>query len=283
MNKNGMSGTLTLPSNSGCKSIGGATGSTNDTLVVYYNTTCKLPTTVLTGTATGTTYTSTGSWATSANAASGFVTTIKTTSTSATITRYAGKTYTCAAGYYLAANTNGACSVCTAGNYCLGITNVYYSSNDQGLSACPTGYTFGGTGLSAQNQCKASCGAGQCLPTANGQCTNAGAGNWSAGGLVAYGSTLACNACASGLTTIGYGHGADEADDCGRILHVGENHVYLRSGEKTHPSLHVKIGNTVFYGNMSTTMTNMSDGVNHKLKMKYNNATYSVYDDSAQN
>lgn len=151
------------------------------------------------------------------------------------------------------------------------------------ISACPTGYTYGGTGLYAQNQCKASCSAGQCLPTANGQCVNAGAGNWSAGGTVAYGSTLACNACASGLTTIGYGHGADEADDCGRILHVGENHVYLRSGEKTNPSLHVKIGSTVFYGNMSTTMTNMSDGINHKLKMKYNNATYSVYDDSAQN
>ena len=121
------------------------------------------------------------------------------------------------------------------------------------------------------------------MPTAGGQCTDAGVGNWSAGGTVSYGSTLSCNACANGLTTIGYGYGANEVADCGRILHVGANHVYLRSVKKTTPSLNVKIGDTVFYGNMSTTATNMSDGISQKLKMKYGNATYSVYDDSARN
>ena len=64
---------------------------------------------------------------------------------------------------------------------------------------------------------------------------------------------------------------------------MGTNHVYLRSDKKTTPSLNVKIGNTIFYGNMSTNATNMSDGITQKLKMKYNNTTYSVYDDSASN
>jgi uncharacterized repeat protein (TIGR02543 family) len=281
LNKNGMSGTLTLPSNSGCKSLAGTNGTTSDTLTIFYNKKCKLPTTVLSGTATGTTYTSTGSWATGRNASSGFVTSITTTSTSATITRYAGKKYTCAPSYYLAANTNGACSLCTDGNYCEGVTEVYYSNSDQGLSPCPAGYLVGGTGLSAQNQCKTSCGAGQCLPTATGQCQNVGAGNWSAGGLVAYGSTLACNVCPTGLTTIGYGAGADEECDCGRILHAGKDHMYLRSCAKTRPSLNVLIGQDMFYGNMSTGAKYMSDQIEHEFKTKYNGTTYSVYDDSA--
>jgi len=87
--------------------------------------------------------------------------------------------------------------------------------------------------------------------------------------------------CPTGLTTIGYGAGADESGDCGRILHVGANHLYLRSDKKTTPSLNVKIGDTVFYGNMATSNVNMSDGVSNSLKMKYGSTTYSVHDDSA--
>ena len=323
LHKNGYSGTITANTGTGCKVASNATGTTNATLRLFWNTACTLPT--FTGfTQTG--YTNSAHWsaantidATTVSSIGAITTsTVPTTTTyyvtkpSCAATYYKNNSTTCTlcrtlggglytqsaagnktdntvcyvqisgtAGKYIVNKTDTALTACPTGSYCAGGTINW--PNVGNISACPTGYTYGGTGLYAQNQCKASCSAGQCLPTAGGQCVNAGAGNWSAGGTVAYGSTLACNACASGLTTIGYGHGADEADDCGRILHVGENHVYLRSGEKTHPSLHVKIGSTVFYGNMSTTMTNMSDGINHKLKMKYNNATYSVYDDSAQN
>ena len=132
LDKNGMSGTLALPDSSGCKSLDTST----NTLVVYYGKACKLPTTVLSGTATGTTYTGTGTWATSANAASSFVSSITVTSEAATVTYYAGKMYTCSAGYYLKANTNGACTACASPYYCTGITNKYYSSSIQGRSAC---------------------------------------------------------------------------------------------------------------------------------------------------
>ena len=137
LNKNGMSGALALPTDSGCRSIGGTTGDNNDTVYVYYNKACKLPTTALSATATGTTYTGTKTWATSANAASGFVSSITLTDTSSTTpVRYAGKMYTCSGGYYLKANTNGACTACSSPYYCEGITNKYYSANDQGRSAC---------------------------------------------------------------------------------------------------------------------------------------------------
>ncbi|MBR2393325.1 MAG: hypothetical protein IKB05_02445, partial [Alphaproteobacteria bacterium] len=100
LNKNGMSGTLTLPTSSGCRSLTSNSGTT--TVYVYYNTKCLLPTTALSGTATGTTYTGTGTWGTSATATT-FSNYITTTSTAATLTYYAGKQYTCSAGYYHAA------------------------------------------------------------------------------------------------------------------------------------------------------------------------------------
>ena len=89
-------------------------------------------------------------------------------------------------------------------------------------------------------------------------------------------------ACATGLTTIGYGAGADEEGDCGHIFHTGEGILYLRSVKKTTPSLNVKIDGTVFYGNMSKTEKNMSDGVSKKLKVKNTDGTYHVFDDSVE-
>jgi len=100
---------------------------------------------------------------------------------------------------------------------------------------------------------------------------------------VNFGSAGTRNACSSGLTTIGYGAGADEASDCGRVLHVGENVVYLRGNRKTDRTLNVKIGNDTYYGNMCPVDINMSDGINHYLKIKLGNTVYSVYDDSAEN
>ncbi|MBO4672453.1 MAG: hypothetical protein J5608_02250 [Alphaproteobacteria bacterium] len=147
LNKNGMSSgasaSMTLPSNSGCKSLGTGTGTSSQTLVVYYGVACALPTTALSGSATGTTYTGTGSWSTNANAnlTDGFVTSITVTGTDATITYYAGKKYTCAAGYYLNASTNGACTQCSGFYYCKGITAVYYSTGIQGRWICPAANT----------------------------------------------------------------------------------------------------------------------------------------------
>ena len=71
------------------------------------------------------------------------------------------------------------------------------------------------------------------------------------------------NACPTNpqLWTVGYGVGADEANDCGHILHVGDRKLYLRQDKKTTPSLNVKVGGTTFYGNMRQGDVYMSDGV----------------------
>ena len=99
-------------------------------------------------------------------------------------------------------------------------------------------------------------------------CVQVGAGYWSPK------DSLTRTACASGLTTIGYGAGADEAADCGRILNVGSDKIYLRSTKKTTPSLNVKVGDTTYYGNMT------SGALDGYLIIKDGNVTYRVHDDS---
>ena len=99
-------------------------------------------------------------------------------------------------------------------------------------------------------------------------CVGVGAGYYSAANI------LTRNQCPTGLTTIGYGAGADEVTDCGRILHFGDDKLYLRSGKKTTPSLNVKIGDTTYYGNMTA---GTGKG---KLRLKSGTTTYSVHDDS---
>ena len=99
-------------------------------------------------------------------------------------------------------------------------------------------------------------------------CVGVGAGYYSAANI------LTRNQCPTGLTTIGYGAGADEVTDCGRILHFGNDKLYLRSGKKTTPSLNVKIDDTTYYGNMTA---GTGKG---KLRLKSGTTTYSVHDDS---
>lgn len=317
LNKNGFTGTIAAGAGTGCTVAATVTGTNPATLRLFYNTACTLPTFTTGLTQTG--YTNATKWSEFNTIDATTVSTIPASTTAPTITTYYAQKPSCAANYYkndtttcslcsglggglytksaagnkidntvcystvtagtyIVNNTDSAVTECPGGSYCIG-GNVYWP-NVGNIDSCPDGYDLGDTGLSAQNQCQTSCPAGQCLPVAGGSCVDAGVGNWSAGGLVGYGSTLACNVCPTGLTTIGYGAGADEADDCGRVLHMGENRLYLRGAFRTTPSLRVKVGDNVFYGNMSTTLKNMSDGINKKLRLKYNGTTYSVYDDS---
>lgn len=104
-------------------------------------------------------------------------------------------------------------------------------------------------------------------------CFDVGEGYWAGESVVNYGATGVRNACPSGMTTIGYGVGADEAGDCGHVLNFGDRKLFLRSEPKTEPSLHVKFGNNVFYGNATIGGDgdiHISDGVTE----------YTIYDDT---
>ena len=65
-------------------------------------------------------------------------------------------------------------------------------------------------------------------------------------------------ACPNGLFAPA---GMWESAQCGRILHVGEKYVYLRSTKRTTPSLNVDVNNDGipdFFGNMGTTLVPMN-------------------------
>ena len=152
---------------------------------------------------------------------------------------------------------------------------------------CDVGsYSAGGTATSctacaltdhdSASDCKIYCDGGSYISVANAtQCSNVGAGYWAPSSTIPQGSVGSRNACASGLTTIGSGLGADEAGDCGRVLNVGDEKIYLRSTKKTTPSLNISINGDVFYGNMSTATSGGSS-----LRINSGGATYRVYDDS---
>ena len=206
----------------------------------------------------------------------------------------------CAAGTYTDTTGQTSCSPAVAGTYTTGCqltasgastktlactgtsvcaTNTYSSAKASACTACATaqGYTNSGNTAAAHAElasCKATCSGGQYVATAGAGCVNVGTGYYGPGGTVAQNGTLGRNQCPVGLTTIGYGAGADEAGDCGRVMHMGENKLYLRSTKKTTPSLNVKVGDTTYYGNMTSGTTK------GKLRVKSGTTTYSVHDDS---
>ena len=161
--------------------------------------------------------------------------------------------------------------------------NTY--ADETGLAQCKNcleNYTTYGE-KNSSSACRISCPAGAYLATANAtECTNVGAGYWAAQSYVTQGNVGVRNKCASGLTTIGFGAGADEASDCGRVLNVGDVKLYLRSAKKTDLALNVNIGGTTYYGNMSTEDKFMSDGIEKSLKLNVDGTIYSVYDDSGE-
>ena len=183
----------------------------------------------------------------------------------------------CVAGTRIASANATSCTT-PAGNWYVGPHSVAQGSTSS-VSNCLTNYTISGTAASnhdAANDCKISCGGGSYIAQANAtSCSAVGAGYWAAASTISQGSAGVRNQCDAGLTTIGSGAGADEEDDCGRVLNFNGEKIYLRSGKKTTPSLNVGINGTTFYGNLGT-------GSIGSLRIKSGDTTYSVYDDSMQ-
>ena len=201
----------------------------------------------------------------------------------------------CAAGTYTSTTGQTKCTDAVAGTYTTGCkitsnntactgtavcaTNTYSDARASVCIACNTADKYNNSGTLASDHaglasCKVYCSGGEYVPVAGDGCVNVGVGYWGAGGTVSQTATLARNACDTGLTTIGSGAGADEAGDCGRVLNVGDEKIYLRSTKKTTPSLNISINGDVFYGNMST-----ADG-GSSLRINSGGTVYSVYDDS---
>ena len=97
-------------------------------------------------------------------------------------------------------------------------------------------------------------------------CTPVESGYWSPA------NDLTRTACDTGLVTCGSGACANEATDCGRKLHMGDNTIYLRSAPRATPSLNVLVDGKQFYGVLSTSLSSAA-------KVKNGSTTYSVVND----
>ena len=61
-----------------------------------------------------------------------------------------------------------------------------------------------------------------------------------------------------------------------RILHVGDNTIKLSQTKNTTPALHVRVGDEVWYGNMTRCPMPMNENTDKKLRVRYNDTDYYV-------
>ncbi len=175
--------------------------------------------------------------------------------------------YTCSQDNYQDETAQASCKSCSdlAGGF-------YPDTDDLGSESASACYTT-------------KCGPGTYIASAHADsCSNVGEGNWIAGSQkVYYGSVQTPNQCTNGETTIGYGVGADDVGDCGRIMHVGNDKLYLRSTKLTTPSLNVLRDGKTYYANMSPVFDlKVSNGAAQSFRAAYADKSYWIYDQSAQ-
>ncbi len=183
--------------------------------------------------------------------------------------------WVCNDGYYRVGDI---CEVCPVGQICAGghiICPAGMYADGPTCLMCPTGYTDNpNTGAQSVNECQIKCIGGTYLPTANStECKNVGVGYWAAENYTNYGAVGVRNACSGGMTTIGYGVGANEAGDCGHKLHIGASTLYLRSEQKHSPSLRVLYQDKVYYGSA------IADSDQPGLKIGRDGITYTIVND----
>ena len=123
------------------------------------------------------------------------------------------------------------------------------------------------------------CAAGTYLPANSDTCATCLINSYCEGGTYILESNVPQGivSCASGLFAP---TGMWESAQCGRKLHIGNDVIYLRQTRQTEHTLNIEIGNTLWYGNMTTADVPMNVNTDRSLHVKFDNTTYSVYDDT---
>ena len=199
--------------------------------------------------------------------------------------------YTCPSGQFLPADALG-CVSCPNGYTCNGGTFSYNATESQGIkyktqfnesvsNACSSNFVH--ELVAIFEPIIYTCAPGYYLPAGNNWiddiegCRICTQNNKCVGGTFTFNEITpqgieqcANNTFAPTGSAVCYPH----------ILHVGNDNIYLKQTKQTTPSLNIRVGNDIFYANMTTTRTVMTAGSSHYFKTIYNNTEYYICDDT---
>ncbi len=176
-----------------------------------------------------------------------------------------------------------------SGKYGTGMMNGTFADDDSLATSCPSGTTQFTTGYegywNGHVACQSNsitCNAGQYVQKLWDSCTTCPENSYCPGGNYNFNTSTAqgITACSAGTYSPA---GAKESAQCGRILHIGDEVVYLRASKITDHALHVDVdhdGVADYFGNMTTADVVMHAGSERKLKAKLGDTVYSIYDDT---
>ena len=129
------------------------------------------------------------------------------------------------------------------------------------------------------------CRPGYYLPHESESCVLCPKNSYCVGGEYTYSEEIdqGITYCPEGLSSPA---GMWEAAQCGYKLHIGDDVIYSRSVKKTNPSLSLDTNNDgvadYFINTATPANLPMNNKTERKLKIKYNDNVYSVYDDSVE-
>jgi len=277
LNKNGYSGTISAGSGTGCQVATASSGTSNATLRLFYNTNCTLPVVNLSQTG----YTNATGWSVSSVVGASAINTIPGPTTTPSVTTYYARKSGCYENYYYVSNDD-ACYACGA-NSVTSLNNMLNTCN------CITGYTIDGTPAGSNtstNGCSiisVTCNAGQYLPANSSACQICLANNYCGGGTFDYSTSVqGLNICPNSYVSP---VGSTNVNQCGRLLHVDNDSLYLRQGKRTTPSLNFDTNNdgvADLFGNMWLTNCPVNSGSTREMIIEYNNQRYFVCDDTSR-
>ncbi len=126
------------------------------------------------------------------------------------------------------------------------------------------------------------CERGYFLPKLSEVCATCPENSYCTGGEYLYSETndVGIRACPDGLVSPA---GMWDVAQCGRLFHVGDAVLYLRTVKQTSPSLHFDInadGVADFFANMTAADVPISRGTSRKMHVRVGDVVYNVHDDT---
>ena len=194
---------------------------------------------------------------------------------------YQNNTYTCESGYYLPVNGT-ECTICPSNSWCPGGDLVFSESEDVGINPCPDNMTSD-EGSADVSDCSADihCDAGYYLPANSLVCERCQNNYYCPGGdLTPADADVGINECPAGLVAPA---GTADIGNCGKVMRIGNNVLYLTQTRQTTPALAARIDGVVYYARttpVSNGLRHINENTTDYLRTNIDGTEYSIHDNT---